>query len=215
MVFVRKFKGPCSEDRVDCPVKFCPVTISKFRNLPKHLQTKHGFREIVIKSIVNQIRNCIPDVEDFCERNLPQNDSSLPCAIRGKIPPVIHCSPRRKNLIANLSPSTTIREIITTSTNDSRSLTCDNFLDGCSTLTIATSVSHPQLSVLDKRQQHEPSRVSRAGKGYRHVQNNQISRGCHLYHKNRKNTVRTISFYLSTYTTKPNIKDVWSFCSCI
>ncbi|XP_014782203.1 uncharacterized protein LOC106877732 isoform X15 [Octopus bimaculoides] len=72
MVFVRKFKGPSSEDSVQCPVRSCSTVLSKFRNLPKHLRSKHRFNEPIVKSIVSRIRNCVKGIEDFCEGNLPE-----------------------------------------------------------------------------------------------------------------------------------------------
>lgn len=84
MVFVRKFKGPSSEDSVQCPVRSCSAILSKFRNLPKHLRSKHKFNEPVVKSIVCRIRNCVKGIEEFCEGNLPEKvglNSSSGCTI--------------------------------------------------------------------------------------------------------------------------------------
>lgn len=160
MVFVRKFKGPRSEERVDCPVRSCLVTISKFRNLPKHLQTKHKFCEPIIKSIINQIRNCVAGVEDFCERNLPKNESS--CNIQGKIPPIIDLC-RRKNLFDDQSTILKVTTSTTTSTNDSRSPTYGNFPADCSTR-IVSSFSHPRVADQQQQQREFCRRVSRERK---------------------------------------------------
>ena len=186
MVFVRKFKGPCSEERVDCPVRLCPVTISKFRNLPKHLQTKHKFPEPIIKSIINQIRNCIADVEEFCERNLPKNDSPSRDIQGNKLPPIIDHH-KRKNLSSG--HSTTV----------SGPIFRGKFPVGCSTQIVSPSTfSLPQLCVVDKHLEpcHRVSRVE----GYHHhyVKKYQISPN----NNNIKNAMLTTFLFLCVILAK-------------